>query len=122
MADSAWDASLAAAVPATTDPRRHTAVVRVTHWVTTLCFFALLVSGPQFALCQCTPELSDAIGMQRHSKRPQKVQKILLVFIRKPIEPLDHFVGFRHRLRAFPAAMLLNRHHEVLGPTIVQEK
>lgn len=24
---------------------RHTAVVRVTHWITTLCFFALLVSG-----------------------------------------------------------------------------
>src|SRR5258708_5898600 len=24
---------------------RHTAVVRVTHWITTLCFFALLVTG-----------------------------------------------------------------------------
>ena len=50
MADSAWDASLAAAVPATTDPRRHTAVVRVTHWVTTLCFFALLVSGIEIVI------------------------------------------------------------------------
>src|SRR5215467_4501360 len=26
-------------------PPRHSAFVRVTHWVTTLCFFALLVSG-----------------------------------------------------------------------------
>jgi len=44
MADSAWAPSLAAAVPATDTPR-HAAVVRVTHWLTALCFFALLVSG-----------------------------------------------------------------------------
>ena len=44
MAGSAWVPSLAA-VPTTTGAPRHTAVVRVTHWVTTLCFFALLVSG-----------------------------------------------------------------------------
>jgi hypothetical protein len=57
-----------------------------------------------------------------HSKRAQKVQKILLVFLGKPIEPHDHFVGFRRQLRAFPAAVLLNRHHEVLGSAVVQEK
>jgi thiosulfate reductase cytochrome b subunit len=50
MADSAWDSSLAASVPAATDTRRHTAVVRVTHWVTTLCFFALLVSGIEIVI------------------------------------------------------------------------
>src|SRR5450755_1227202 len=50
MADSAWDASLAAAVPATTDTRRHTALVRVTHWVTALCFFALLLSGMEIVI------------------------------------------------------------------------
>jgi thiosulfate reductase cytochrome b subunit len=50
MADSAWDASLAAAVPATTDTRRHTALVRITHWVTALCFFALLVSGIEIVI------------------------------------------------------------------------
>ena len=49
MADSAWDASLAAAVPATTDPR-HTALVRVTHWITTLCFLALLVTGIEIVI------------------------------------------------------------------------
>ena len=35
---------MANAVPTTAAPR-HTAMVRVTHWITTLCFFALLVSG-----------------------------------------------------------------------------
>src|SRR5437764_8510859 len=30
---------------ADTGAPRHTAVVRVTHWLTTLCFFALLVTG-----------------------------------------------------------------------------
>ena len=45
MADSAWAPSLAAAVPVATDAPRHAALVRVTHWVTALCFFALLVSG-----------------------------------------------------------------------------
>ncbi len=50
MADSAWVPSLAAAVPATTAAPRHSAVVRVTHWITTLCFFALLVSGIEIVI------------------------------------------------------------------------
>jgi thiosulfate reductase cytochrome b subunit len=50
MADSAWVPGLAAAAPATTDTPRHTAAVRVTHWVTTLCFFALLVSGIEIVI------------------------------------------------------------------------
>src|SRR6202158_2979657 len=29
---------------------RHSAVVRVTHWLTTLCFFALLVSGIEIVI------------------------------------------------------------------------
>ena len=45
MADSAWVPSVSAALPATTDAPRHTAFVRVTHWITALCFLALLVSG-----------------------------------------------------------------------------
>ncbi len=46
MADSVWAPSLpsSAATTATNTPR-HTALVRVTHWITTLCFFALLVTG-----------------------------------------------------------------------------
>jgi thiosulfate reductase cytochrome b subunit len=40
----------ASAVPATTDPARHTALVRVTHWITTLCFLALLVSGVEIVI------------------------------------------------------------------------
>ena len=52
MADPARAAASAAtfAVPATTNTPRHTAVVRVTHWITTLCFFALLVSGIEIVI------------------------------------------------------------------------
>jgi len=50
MADSAFVPSLAAAVPAATNTPRHSAIVRVTHWITTLCFFALLVSGIEIVI------------------------------------------------------------------------
>lgn len=49
MADSALAHGLANAVP-TTAALRHTAMVRVTHWITTLCFFALLVSGIEIVI------------------------------------------------------------------------
>jgi thiosulfate reductase cytochrome b subunit len=42
--------SSASAVPASTVTSRHTALVRVTHWITTLCFLALLVSGAEIVL------------------------------------------------------------------------
>jgi thiosulfate reductase cytochrome b subunit len=47
MADSAYIPNSASAVPATTAKAdsRHSALVRVTHWITTLCFIALLISG-----------------------------------------------------------------------------
>ncbi len=46
MGDSASIPSAASATPATTvASRRHSAFVRVTHWITTFCFIALLVSG-----------------------------------------------------------------------------
>jgi thiosulfate reductase cytochrome b subunit len=35
----------ASAVPASTVTSRHSALIRVTHWITALCFLALLVSG-----------------------------------------------------------------------------
>jgi thiosulfate reductase cytochrome b subunit len=44
VGDSACIPSSASAEP-TTVTARHSALVRVTHWITTLCFFALLVSG-----------------------------------------------------------------------------
>jgi thiosulfate reductase cytochrome b subunit len=37
--------SSGSAVPATKVTSRHSALVRVTHWITTLCFLALLVTG-----------------------------------------------------------------------------
>jgi thiosulfate reductase cytochrome b subunit len=37
-------------VPATTVTSRHSALVRITHWITTLCFFALLVSGVEILI------------------------------------------------------------------------
>jgi thiosulfate reductase cytochrome b subunit len=42
--------SSASAVPATTVPSRHSALVRVTHWITTVCFLALLVSGAEIVI------------------------------------------------------------------------
>ena len=54
VSDSACIPSAASAVPdtvpATTDTPRHSALVRVTHWITTLCFFALLVSGAEIVV------------------------------------------------------------------------
>jgi thiosulfate reductase cytochrome b subunit len=45
MGDSVCIPSAASATPATTVAARHSALVRVTHWITTVCFIALLVSG-----------------------------------------------------------------------------
>ena len=45
MADSALAST--SALPATTGRPRHSAVVRVTHWITTLSFLALLISGAE---------------------------------------------------------------------------
>jgi thiosulfate reductase cytochrome b subunit len=42
--------SPAAAFTASTNAPRHTAFVRITHWITTLCFFALLVSGIEIVI------------------------------------------------------------------------
>ena len=49
MADSVWAPTSASVVPATVTSR-HSAVVRVTHWITTLCFLALLVSGVEILI------------------------------------------------------------------------
>src|SRR5438309_5945345 len=38
------------APPPATIMMRHSALVRVTHWITTLCFFALLVSGMEIVI------------------------------------------------------------------------
>ena len=45
VGDSACVQIAASTVPSTTVATRHSALVRVTHWITTLCFLALLVSG-----------------------------------------------------------------------------
>ena len=45
MAETALRVDPLPAVAAGTDAPRHTALVRVTHWLTTVCFLALLVSG-----------------------------------------------------------------------------
>jgi thiosulfate reductase cytochrome b subunit len=42
--------SSASSLPATTVTARHSALVRVTHWITTLCFLALLVSGIEIVI------------------------------------------------------------------------
>src|SRR5579862_3520333 len=50
MADAVRVPMGASAFPAKAVRPRHTAVVRVTHWITTLCFFALLVSGIEIVI------------------------------------------------------------------------
>src|SRR6266568_1724655 len=50
MADSVWVPTSGSAVPAATVTSRHSAVVRVTHWITTVCFLALLVSGVEILI------------------------------------------------------------------------
>jgi thiosulfate reductase cytochrome b subunit len=54
VGDSACIPSAASAIPASvssaTVPSRHSALVRVTHWITTLCFLALLVSGAEIVV------------------------------------------------------------------------
>src|SRR5437762_2610624 len=45
MAETAWSVDRLAGVADRTDTPRHTALVRLTHWLTTLCFLALLVTG-----------------------------------------------------------------------------
>lgn len=47
---SAPAAAGAAALPATPVIARHSALVRVTHWITALCFIALLVSGMEVVI------------------------------------------------------------------------
>ncbi|MBZ5649184.1 MAG: cytochrome b/b6 domain-containing protein [Acidobacteriia bacterium] len=50
VSDSACVPSAASAVPTTTTTSRHSALVRVNHWITTLCFLALLVSGVEIVI------------------------------------------------------------------------
>ena len=50
VGDSACIPSDLSAVPTTTVPSRHSALVRATHWITTLCFLALLVTGIEIVI------------------------------------------------------------------------
>ncbi len=54
VGDSACVPSSVSAVPVpvltATVPVRHSALVRITHWITTVCFFALLVSGIEIVI------------------------------------------------------------------------
>src|SRR5215468_12680426 len=42
--------SSAPAIPATAPAPRHSVLVRITHWITTLCFLALLVTGAEIVI------------------------------------------------------------------------
>jgi thiosulfate reductase cytochrome b subunit len=50
MADSVWRPTAASAVPVTTVRSRHSALVRATHWITTLSFLALLLTGVEILI------------------------------------------------------------------------
>jgi thiosulfate reductase cytochrome b subunit len=50
VADSARIPIAASAVPTATVTSRHSALVRITHWITALCFLALFVTGAEILL------------------------------------------------------------------------
>jgi thiosulfate reductase cytochrome b subunit len=50
VSDSACLPASASAVPATKVASRHSVLVRLTHWITALCFLALLVSGIEIVI------------------------------------------------------------------------
>jgi thiosulfate reductase cytochrome b subunit len=50
VGDSACISTVASTVPIATVPSRHSALVRITHWITTLCFLALLVTGIEIVI------------------------------------------------------------------------
>ena len=50
MADSVWTPTAGSVLPTATVTLRHSAVVRATHWITALCFLALLVSGVEILI------------------------------------------------------------------------
>jgi thiosulfate reductase cytochrome b subunit len=50
MAETAWTVDRPARVETRADVPRHTVLVRVTHWLTTLCVLALLVSGIEIVI------------------------------------------------------------------------
>ncbi|HXN72164.1 MAG TPA: cytochrome b/b6 domain-containing protein [Candidatus Acidoferrales bacterium] len=51
VADSASTVpSTTSTVPTASVPPHHSALVRITHWITTLCFFALLVTGMEIVV------------------------------------------------------------------------
>lgn len=50
MSESAYIPNVASDVPVTTVAPRHSALVRVTHWITTLSFFALLITGAEIVI------------------------------------------------------------------------
>jgi thiosulfate reductase cytochrome b subunit len=50
VGDSAWVSTSVSAIAVETLPVRHSALIRVTHWITTLCFVALLVTGVEIVI------------------------------------------------------------------------
>jgi thiosulfate reductase cytochrome b subunit len=50
VGDSACVPASASVVPATTAVPRHSALVRITHWITFFCFLALLISGAEIVI------------------------------------------------------------------------
>lgn len=50
IADGGVRAAASSVVPATSEKKRHSAVVRVTHWLSTIVFLALLLTGGEIVL------------------------------------------------------------------------
>ena len=68
---------------------RHTPLVRVTHWITTACFFALLVSGAEIVISHprfywgetgnpMTPSMNVMMSSAEYSMSPNLVLGIVI--------------------------------------------
>jgi cytochrome b561 len=79
MAETAWSVDRLPAVAARTDAPRHTALVRVTHWLTTACFLALLISGAERS-CNSPSSLfhqaSQPVETDRRTEQRREIKAI----------------------------------------------
>jgi cytochrome b561 len=77
MADSVWTPTAGSVLPTATVTSRHSAVVRATHWITALCFLALLVSGVEILISHPRFSESGTFGLcAKRIKAPERSASI----------------------------------------------
>ncbi len=102
MAETTWSVDRLAVAATRADSPRHAALVRVTHWLTTVCFLALLVSGleivvshPRFYWGESGNVLTPALFSTPDSRVPRHRPDRVWLRAAGPerLEPLSAFPG-----------------------------